>query len=92
MKTEDELKIKIRMILVDYHRRGDYDLTEAENDMLGLLQEPPLTDEDIERWAECYLDVRPYMSKPMTLKDVLITILKAYKNGTIAEWCKLNNK
>jgi hypothetical protein len=40
MKTKDELRIKVRQILVDYHRRDDYDLRKAEDDMLHLLALP----------------------------------------------------
>jgi len=42
MKTErltaEEIRIKCRLILVDYHRRDDYDLTMAENDMIAVVQ------------------------------------------------------
>ena len=62
-RTDENLIIKIRRILVDYHRRDDYDLTKAENDMLCLFRntfvslksqpekEQP-SDEDIIRYAK----------------------------------------
>ena len=36
--TDENIIVNIRRILVDYHRRDDYDLTKAENDMLCLFR------------------------------------------------------
>ena len=62
--TDENLIIKIRRILVDYHRRDDYDLTKAENDMLCLfrntfvsLKEQPSDEADC---LDCkYISVMP---------------------------------
>jgi len=40
MDTKDELlRVNIRRILVDYHRRNDYPLNKAEDDMIALIEE-----------------------------------------------------
>jgi hypothetical protein len=44
---EEELKIKIRMILSDYERRDDYSLHNAELDMFNLLDTKSDLDQDV---------------------------------------------
>jgi hypothetical protein len=36
--TLEQARIKCRLILVDYHRRDDYDLTTAESDLAFTMQ------------------------------------------------------
>ena len=39
--TREEKEVKLRMILTDYHRRDDYELRRAVNDILALDALPP---------------------------------------------------
>ena len=75
--TDENLIIKIRRILVDYHRRDDYDLTKAENDMLCLFRntfvspkEQP-SDEDNERLQNGRHYLMGVEPKDLTVEDAL---------------------
>ena len=75
--TDENLIIKIRRILVDYHRRDDYDLTKAENDMLCLFintfvspKEQP-SDEDNERLQNGRHYLMGVEPKDLTVEDAL---------------------
>lgn len=39
--TREQKEVKLRMILQDYHRRNDYELQQAVNDILALDALPP---------------------------------------------------
>lgn len=79
MKTErltaEEVRIKCRQILVDYHRRDDYDLSTAEGDLAFTMQafaaqevaaiEMP-TREEIVEWANNSEKIEDFM--PFTLQ------------------------
>jgi hypothetical protein len=61
MKREQK-EIKLRMILQDYHRRNDYELQQAVNDILALDALPPAEGaEEIIDDAETILHSHPYL-------------------------------
>ncbi len=39
--TKEEQRIKVRNILQDFYRRGDYELEQAEEDIMGLIPDLP---------------------------------------------------
>ena len=56
MKTAEEMKreqkeVKLRMILQDYHRRNDYELQQAVNDILALDPLPPAEGAKKVQWS-----------------------------------------
>jgi len=82
MKDRDEIKIKIRYILSDYYRRGNYTLEQAESDIMNALLEfnkSEVTDEDIhfagKRIYNCDL-----VSDGKT-KQKIIQLANAYRRG-----------
>ena len=56
MKTAEEMKreqkeVKLRMILQDYHRRNDYELQQAVNNILALDPLPPAEGAKKVQWS-----------------------------------------
>ena len=76
MDTKDELlRVNIRRILIDYHRRNDYPLNKAEDDMIALIEEQesnPVYDEAY--LNECIEKATPNLSKIKNVDNYLAEI------------------
>lgn len=83
--SAEEIRVKIRLILVDYHRRDDYPLDKAEDDMLRLIASLSLRLPSEEKIMEAANEIFPELggikNENIAAFEIGVNWLKSYIKG-----------